>query len=198
MTVKQSSEGTGGSTAGDGIVLVALGGGGPQGSPDLPPLEELGAGLANRLGVPLLPLVATGTAHGQLAALVATAAAHPAGWFAALAVDVGRPLAEGGSWAQVLGAWRQPVLLVVPAPLQESGQAAAGAALLERSGVPLVGLLQWGGVWDPPARRADGLPWLGVLARAEPPLEGGDRSLREEGEEGLEAALRLRLLRLRG
>jgi len=29
--------------------------------------------------------------------------------------------------------------------------------------VPLAGLIQWGGPWEPQVRRAEGLPWLGWL-----------------------------------
>lgn len=45
-----------------------------------------------------------------------------------------------------------------------TGLPAAGTALLRQWRVPLLGLIQWGGRWDPEARRHDGLPWLGALA----------------------------------
>ena len=44
-----------------------------------------------------------------------------------------------------------------------TGLPAAGAALLEHWRVPLAGLVQVGGDWQPALRRRDGLPWLGWL-----------------------------------
>ena len=49
-----------------------------------------------------------------------------------------------------------------------TGLPAAGTALLERWRVPLLGLLQLGGAWEPLERRRDGLPWLGWLPPAPP------------------------------
>lgn len=40
-------------------------------------------------------------------------------------------------------------------------------ALLLQWRVPLLGLVQADGPWEPAARRADGLPWLGGLDQAE-------------------------------
>ncbi|MFM9110876.1 MAG: hypothetical protein ACKOPN_09870 [Prochlorococcaceae cyanobacterium] len=82
----------------------------------------------------------------------------------ALPRDPGHPLADGGCWAEALAAWRLPALLLIPAPQLASGSAAAGTALLRQCRVPLVGLLQLGGPWQPGPRRLDGLPWLGCLA----------------------------------
>ncbi|MEA5417476.1 hypothetical protein VB757_20390, partial [Synechococcus sp. BA-132 BA5] len=48
-----------------------------------------------------------------------------------------------------------------------TGLPAAGAALLERWRVPLVGLVQVGGDWQPLQRRRDGLAWLGWLPDAD-------------------------------
>ncbi len=108
------------------------------------------------------------------AALGALAAGGSAGgpartgrWLGALPLDPGLPLAAGGSWAEALGAWRQPALLVVRGEQIATGLPAAGTALLQRWQVPLVGLVQAGGDWSPGQRRRDGLPWLGWL-----PAEG--------------------------
>jgi hypothetical protein len=78
------------------------------------------------------------------------------------------------------------VLLQLSAAEAESGLARAYTALLVVAGVPLVGLVQLDGPWQPERRRLDGLPWLGWLS-AEMPQAG---SLEEEAAE----ALRLHLL----
>jgi hypothetical protein len=80
-----------------------------------------------------------------------------------LPIDPGLPLPGAGHWAEALGAWRQPVLLLLAGDQLQSGLPAAMVALLRQWQVPLVGLVQWGGVWDADARRGDGLPWLGGL-----------------------------------
>jgi hypothetical protein len=89
----------------------------------------------------------------------------PPAWLAGLPLDPGLPLADGGSWAEALGAWRQPTALVLDADQLATGSPAAFTALLRQWKVPLLGLIQWGGPWDPDARRHDGLPWLGALTR---------------------------------
>ena len=58
-------------------------------------------------------------------------------WLAVLPVDPGLALDSGGHWAEILGAWRQPSLLVVDAGQMASGLPAAGTALLQRWQVPL-------------------------------------------------------------
>ena len=80
-----------------------------------------------------------------------------------LPVDPGLPLNGAGHWAEALGAWRQPVLLLLSGEQLETGLPAAMVALLHQWQVPLVGLVQGDGAWDPEARRGDGLPWLGGL-----------------------------------
>jgi hypothetical protein len=81
-----------------------------------------------------------------------------------LPIDPGLPLAGGsGHWAEVLGAWRQPALLLLAGDQLQSGLPAAMTALLRQWQVPLLGLVQCDGPWDPAARRADRLPWLGAL-----------------------------------
>ncbi len=72
---------------------------------------------------------------------------------------------EGGSWLEALGAWRQPTVLMV-APLLSGdipGVASAYVALCKNFAVPLIGIVQLGGDWDNNKRRADGLPWCGLV-----------------------------------
>jgi len=72
---------------------------------------------------------------------------------------------EGGSWLEALGAWRQPTVLMV-APLLSGdipGVAPAYVALCKNFEVPLIGIVQLGGDWDNNKRRADGLPWCGLV-----------------------------------
>lgn len=141
------------------------------------------ARLAARLGLPAR-LLAGADPDAALAAL----AAEPAGWLASLAEDPGGWQAWGGSWAQVLGAWRQPCLLLLPPPAVGSGLPAAYTALLEHHGVPLVGLLQLDGTWDGPLRAAEGLPWLGRLGSG-PGIDAACETIPadEDEDEGLAA-----------
>ena len=80
-----------------------------------------------------------------------------------LPLDPGLPLACGGHWAEALGAWRQPAVLVFSAEQLQTGVPASMTALLKDWQVPLVGLVQWGEPWESAERRRDGLPWLGAL-----------------------------------
>jgi hypothetical protein len=80
-----------------------------------------------------------------------------------LPLDPGLVLQGFGHWAEALGAWRQPVLLLLAAEQLQTGLPAAMAALLDQWQVPLAGLVQAGGPWQPDLRRGDGLPWLGTL-----------------------------------
>lgn len=98
-------------------------------------------------------------------------------WLAGLPLDPGLALADGGSWVEALGAWCQPTALVLAGDQLATGSPAAFTALLRQWKVPLLGLIQWGGRWDPAARRRDGLPWLGAMA-VEP-----DRAAAEPGGE---------------
>lgn len=104
---------------------------------------------------------------------------RPPAWIAALPADPGLALPQGGSWAEALGAWRQPTALVLAASQLASGWPAAATALLRQEQVPLAGLIQLGGLWDPLLRRNDGLPWLGWLAEGSPalPLQEEEREL---------------------
>ena len=134
----------------------------------------LAARLAAVLELRLLPEAAVSAAVGGVGAdlwandpaiLLAALAPLAPGWLLPLPLDPGADLAMPGCWAEALAAWRQPTLLVVPAPIpgRSNGLARAYNALLQTAGVPLLGLVQWGGAWDPIARRRDGLPWLGCL-----------------------------------
>ncbi len=130
-----------------------------------------GLGLARRaIDAPQDPL-------GQLQRLQAS----PEGWLASLPLDPGRPLDAGGTWAEALGAWRQPALLVIAEGQLPSGAAASTVALLHHWRVPLLGLVQWGGPWSPDQRRRDGLPWLGALEE-EPRRTGMDGEERDESD----------------
>lgn len=117
---------------------------------------------------------------------MARLAAEVQGWLLPLGLDPGAELEQPGCWSEALGAWRQPVLLQLSAAEAASGLARAYTALLVAAGVPLVGLVQLDGPWQPERRRLDGLPWLGWLP-AEMPQAG---SLEEEAAE----ALRMHLL----
>jgi len=80
--------------------------------------------------------------------------------------DPGRWLGSArGCWSQALGDFQHATVLLVTPDGQGhlSGAAAARAALLKSTGVPLLGLIQSRGPWDGQARREDGLPWLGWL-----------------------------------
>ena len=122
--------------------------------------DQLGPSLAAALGLAWAAPLDPAAPDGSLAAL-------PAAALAPLPRDPGHPLADGRHWAEVLGAWRQPVLqLITPEQLQ-SGVAASTTALLQQWRVPLLGLIQAGGTWQPEQRRLEALPWLGVWA-AEP------------------------------
>jgi hypothetical protein len=118
--------------------------------------------VATRLGALTgLPL-ATISDPSRAAASLAQLTAQPEPWLAPLPLDPGLWL-PGGSWAEALGAWRQPCLLAFASSQLATGLPAAATALLERWSVPVAGLIQWGGDWDGSCRRADGLPWLGRL-----------------------------------
>jgi hypothetical protein len=138
-----------------GLMLVGLGR-----RQELEGLAAVAAQLAAAEGVALRELAGAADPDAGLATLTAEATGP---WLAALPLDPGLPLERGGSWAEALGAWRQPCLLVVRGEQLDTGLPAAGAALLERWRVPLAGLVQVGGDWQPVLRRRDGLPWLGWL-----------------------------------
>ncbi|MEB3176731.1 MAG: hypothetical protein VKJ87_03930 [Synechococcus sp.] len=71
-------------------------------------------------------------------------------------------------WCELWAAWRLPVVLALPCSERIAAEAALHEALLQRRGVPLLGLLQVGGGWEATQRRRDALPWLGCWDPAEP------------------------------
>ncbi len=169
------------------LVLVALGApADPAGPALLPPAVALR--LEGLTGLPLRPVPDPAEPDAALAAL----SAAPGPWLAPLTVDPGLAL-PGGSWATALGAWRQPVLLLVGSAQLATGLPAAATALLQQQGVPLVGLIQWGEPWDEAERRRDGLPWLGWL---DPQATAAPGPPRGDGEAALLAALELRWRRI--
>lgn len=145
-------------------------------------LPALAEDLASRLGWSLFPL-GEGPDPQTLRSLQ-VAAGEVGGPLAILPVDPGRWMVGQGTWAEALGAWRQPVLVVLPSMEHRSGTAAALVALLRQEGVPLVGLLQLGGDWSAEDRRRDGLPWLGCWPdRAQPGgVAADDPSLWDQAE----------------
>ena len=148
-------------TTGPVPALVLLGCGTP---PQIGALQAAAApALAQMLQRQLasaLPAEPGPQAHSALAALAANA-------LVPLPQDPGRTMADGCHWAELLGAWRQPCLLLINAQQLDSGVAAATTALLQQWQVPLLGLVQWQGSWDRRARLADRLPWLGSLGGPE-------------------------------
>ena len=78
--------------------------------------------------------------------------------------DPAKTLADGCNWLEALGAWRYPTILIAhSSPSGISGSVLAYAALCKELHVPLVGIVQYGGDWEPELRRLDGLPWCGWL-----------------------------------
>lgn len=135
---------------------------------------QLAPPLAHALAMELLPALAPAHEPDRALTALSGSAAGPA--LAVLPLDPGLALADGSCWAQALGAWHQPTLLVIDAAQLESGVAAATTALLLQHRVPLLGLIQWGDPWRPELRCRDGLPWLGALGPAGQP-EGIDLRL---------------------
>lgn len=106
-------------------------------------------------------------------------ALEPEGWLLPLALDPGAALQGGDCWAEALAAWRQPALLLLPAAQAGAGPDRAYASLLEVAAVPLLGLVQLGGPWQPESRRADPLAWLGWLPGS-PGTPGSEEELAEQ------------------
>jgi len=163
--------------SGTGLVLLA-----PGGLADPAASTHLAA---------LLGLRALSGPAGDPAQQLAALADQPSGWLLPLPIDPGQELSGGGCWAEALGAWRQPALLLIPTQAP-AGAPRAYCALLQLAGVPLLGLVQAGGTWSPQTRRRDGLPWLGWLPAAQPdqPLAGADPA--DEAAVALLAACRRR------
>ena len=88
--------------------------------------------------------------------------------------DAGRLHPYGGSWLSALADWRLPVLLLTPGESDGgvTGAAAAWVALCHQLGVPLIGITQLRGTWQPQARRRDGLPGAAGYRIPAPPASG--------------------------
>jgi hypothetical protein len=166
------------------LVLAPVVGAAMPGAPGL-----AASGLGARLGLPLLAIDAALDPEAALTRLQAESGP----WLAPLTVDPGTWLGPAGRWGELLGAFRQPTVLLVEGTAVSGGTAAATTALLERAQVPLVGLIQWGGPWEPQIRRAEGLAWLGWLEASE--ANGPATPEPKEEDPGLRQAL---LLRWRG
>ena len=133
-------------------------------------VEEAAGLLADLIGVRALPPLLADTdqpGHVGVDALMAQLGGRDGAWLVPLPQDPGRLQPWGGRWSELLGAWRQPTALLIEAHQADGGLPAASTALLQHCGVPLLGLIQWGGCFDAQARRRDGLPWLGALAQAD-------------------------------
>lgn len=142
-------------------VAIMVVGSGPESLLRAPdgPTELVARRLARALALPHRPIADPGSPDRQLQQLQAS----EAGWLASLPLDPGQTLPDGSSWAEALGAWCQPTLVILGAQQLSSGAAASTTALLRQWRVPLLGLVQWGGAWKADLRRRDGLPWLGRL-----------------------------------
>lgn len=159
-----------------GLVLVAPGGVDPAAARRLAALLEL-------------RVLNPGAEHlADPTRLLGDLAREPQGWLLPLALDPGALLPGTGCWAESLAAWRQPALLLVPADRAGAGTDRAYAALMEAEAVPLLGLVQLGGPWQPASRRRDGLAWLGWL----PAAAGAAGSEDELVEQQLRRLLRAR------
>lgn len=123
------------------------------------PTELAARRLARALVLPHRPISDPLSPHRQLQQLQGSGE----GWLASLPLDPGQALPDGSTWAEALGAWCLPTLVIVSAHQLSSGAAASSTALLRQWRVPLLGLVQWGGAWKSDLRRRDGLPWLGRL-----------------------------------
>ena len=79
--------------------------------------------------------------------------------------DVGILTNEAGSWLEILGAWKCPVIfLVSPLPNGDiPGLVAAYVALSKALSVEMIGIVQVGDAWNYKLRKMDGLPWCGWM-----------------------------------
>jgi hypothetical protein len=134
-------------------------------------MAQAGPELAALLALPLRGLTPPEVPSQALAGLHGPEAEVAAGWLAPLPLDPGLPLPAAGSWAEALGAWRQPCLLLLRHDELDTGRPAAAVALLRYWRAPLLGLVQWGGPWCAGERRDDGLPWLGWLPQRPEPAD---------------------------
>jgi hypothetical protein len=161
------------------------------------PLRLVLAAMGRRPAIAAL-LEATAPALATALALPLRGLTPPEAPSEALArVHAPTPDAANGCWAEALGAWRQPCLLLVRGNELDTGRPTAAVALLGQWRAPLLGLVQWGGAWSDDERRGDDLPWLGWLPGPEDAPDG----LTPQGDEALSRCLleasALSLLRLR-
>ncbi|WP_231594766.1 hypothetical protein [Synechococcus sp. CBW1107] len=176
--------------------MMKAAGSSPHSSASIPPLRLVLVGAAsvgaaagvedaaNRLGallgvVAMPPLLAatTGGTDAPVEVLMAELSRRGGSWVVPLPQDPGGVQPWGGRWSELLGAWRQPTVLLIDAQQADGGLPAASTALLQLGGVPLLGLIQWGGRFDREARRRDGLPWLGALVQGDGADADADLSL---------------------
>lgn len=130
-------------------------------------VEEAAGRLAALIGVPALAMPSPHEDdEAGVDAVMAELNSRGGSWVVPLPVDPGRWQPWGGRWSELLGSWRQPVVLLIESHQADGGLPAACTALMECSGAPLLGLIQWGGGFDREARRRDGLPWLGGLSHS--------------------------------
>ncbi len=78
--------------------------------------------------------------------------------------DPAKTLLDGCNWLEALGSWKHPTILISNCSSGGvSGSAQAYLALCKQLSVPVLGLVQYGGSWEPELRRLDGLPWYGWI-----------------------------------
>ncbi|WP_320668037.1 hypothetical protein [Prochlorococcus sp. MIT 1307] len=100
-----------------------------------------------------------------------------------------------GSWLEALAAWREPTILMASSDSsgEMTGCASAYVALCQVLSVPLLGIIQVGGVWTPLHRKLDGLPWCGLIPGSEGnKLLSNDNSGKDQEIKVEEVVFRLR------
>jgi hypothetical protein len=111
----------------------------------------------------VLPLAQAWAQQEQLALQLLDSTAPPEAQLhgAAQGLLVVPAAAELVDWVGALAACRLPTLLALAGGERLGAEAALHQALLSQRQVPLLGLLQVGGDWQPQQRRLEALPWLG-------------------------------------
>ena len=106
--------------------------------------------------------------------------------------DPAKISSKGVSWLEALGAWQQPTVLISNTFSNEiPGTAFAYTALCRSFSIPLLGVIQYGGDWDPYLRKLDGLPWCGWIP--ERTQEGMfQKELTSDIDERLEVVFKIR------
>ena len=79
--------------------------------------------------------------------------------------DPARKIDGIGSWLEFFGNWNQPlVILAKSLPSGDTpGSVFAYYSLCKELSIPVMGILQVGGVWDENKKSKDNLPWCGYL-----------------------------------